>query len=148
MGNPVIINSAKWRKLAASFYNDLGEFLMTLGFSVSYDPGEPHTLPKAANLWIGHSRGADRLRFAGHKGAPNPEILIITGGLPGMTEKGRPIPAINHPKDDSARRRVKRPIRKLKEARVNRYHFILTEKMKDQLRQTIALQALAARSRS
>lgn len=74
---------------AAAFYSRLRNLLKSRGYSVSFDAGKPHTTPKAADLWIGHSRGADRLRFA-PKGT---KTLSIGSPVAG---------AINHP-EDSAR---------------------------------------------
>jgi hypothetical protein len=45
-------------------YEDLKEFLEEMNIKVSFDAGEPYTTPKDADIWIGHSRGVDRLRFA------------------------------------------------------------------------------------
>lgn len=50
---------------AENFYNNIANHLGSRGYDISFDPGEPHTVPdETADLWIGHSRGADRLRFA------------------------------------------------------------------------------------
>ena len=58
-GNPKFIDN---NKDADSFYEEIKSFLEDLGFEVSFDKGEPYTSPDKADLWIGHSRGADRLR--------------------------------------------------------------------------------------
>ena len=60
-GNPhYITNNPK----ADAYYRAIEDHLAELGYSVKRDPGAPHTSPPPADLWIGHSRGADRLRFA------------------------------------------------------------------------------------
>jgi hypothetical protein len=49
---------------ADHFYDELQSYLESLGYKVIIDRGRPGTLPKKAELWIGHGRGAARLRFA------------------------------------------------------------------------------------
>jgi hypothetical protein len=49
---------------ADQFYATLAEILQEAGYRVSFDPGEPYTTPPPADVWVGHSRGVDRLRFA------------------------------------------------------------------------------------
>lgn len=81
-GNPKYINSDKNKELANDFYNKIGNHLNDRGFDVVFDDGEPYTSPQEADLWVGHSRGVDRLRFA-DKGT----ILVGLGtnqGIPGM----------------------------------------------------------------
>lgn len=64
-GNPKYINIPKIKPMAERFYNQIKELLEKKGFRVEFDPGEPYTSPKEeAVVWIGHSRGIDRLRFA------------------------------------------------------------------------------------
>lgn len=60
-GNPQYIqgNSA-----ASKFYDELERAIGERGFTVTRDPGEPHTAPPVADLWVGHSRGMGRLQFA------------------------------------------------------------------------------------
>lgn len=61
-GNPKYINGSD---IANQFYDDLKELVTHFGFLVSFDKGEPYTSPsEEADLWIGHSRGADRLSYA------------------------------------------------------------------------------------
>ena len=62
-GNPKFVEGSQ-KKLAEPFYNELKELLESKGYETSFDSGEPHTTPEAADLWVGHSRGQDRLRFA------------------------------------------------------------------------------------
>ena len=60
-GNPALVDN---NPLASKFYNNIAAFLRQNKYSVTFDKGEPFTKPTHADLWIGHSRGADRLRFA------------------------------------------------------------------------------------
>lgn len=104
-GNPAYINN---NPEADRFYNDLGSFMKSQHYDVSYDPGLPHTEPRKANVWLGHSRGADRLRWA-----PNGVNTIALGAQGG----------INHPKD-----------RAFMAGQVpNKYHFQLTDEMKQMI---------------
>lgn len=85
-GNPQYIeNNPK----ATQFYDEIQELLANLGYNVSRDPGEEYTEPKPADLWVGHSRGADRLRFA-----PEGTRTVSLGAKGG----------INHPEDTAAER--------------------------------------------
>jgi hypothetical protein len=72
-----------------TLYPALQELLEEQGYEVEYDAGEEFTVPDVnADVWIGHSRGADRLRFA-------PEgvtTIAIGSNLP---------EAINHPNDET-----------------------------------------------
>ena len=71
---------------AAKFYAKLQKHMEQQGYAVTQDAGEPHTMPAAANVWLGHSRGVDRFPFA-----PK-DVRTIGLGAPG---------GINHP-DDTA----------------------------------------------
>lgn len=82
-GNPKYI---KDNPAADKFYEAIEQDLKAKGYTVRRDPGEPYTSPPNANLWIGHSRGADRLRFA-----PSGTRTLAFGS----NAKG----AINHPDD-------------------------------------------------
>ena len=98
--------------LADSFYESLGEFFTSLGYEVSFDAGEPYTEPEVVDLWIGHSRGVDRLRFA-----PTGTKIIALG-----VEGG-----INHPEDIS-----------LSAGQIpNEFHYMLTEDMKNEIRRML-----------
>jgi hypothetical protein len=62
-GNPKYLN--KHKKWANAFYNEVKDILISQGYRVQFDPGKPYTVPTTkADIWIGHSRGCDRLRFA------------------------------------------------------------------------------------
>ena len=60
-GNPKFITG---NLAAEKFYAKLQKHMEQQGYAVTQDAGEPHTVPAAANVWLGHSRGVDRFRFA------------------------------------------------------------------------------------
>lgn len=108
-GNPKYITN---NPDAAKFYDALESHLQGRGYAVSRDPGEPHTSPPVADLWVGHSRGADRLRFA-----PEGTATIAVGS----NREG----AINHGRDDVSRAPgTKTPPKS---------HYVLTHAMRDAL---------------
>lgn len=73
---------------ADKFYNNIATYLGSKGYHVAFDPGEDYTVPdETADLWIGHSRGVGRLRFA----PPHVKTLAFGSNVEG---------AINHPEDD------------------------------------------------
>jgi hypothetical protein len=102
-GNPKYIDS----QMANDFYNEISQYLEDKGCSVKFDAGEPYTEPPKADIWIGHSRGADRLRFA-----PENTITINIGNDDG----------IFHPKDNVD-----------DDLPPNKYHFVFTNNMKKEL---------------
>jgi hypothetical protein len=64
MGNPRYIDDPKLRTKAMAFYMKVKMFL-TPRYEVKFDSGKPFTLPDTkAALWVGHSRGIDRLQYA------------------------------------------------------------------------------------
>lgn len=82
-GNPKFIAE---NTEAESFYDQIQRHLENHGFRVSRDPGNDFTEPPAADLWVGHSRGEGRLRFA-----PSGTRTVAIGvDVPG---------AVNHPDD-------------------------------------------------
>ena len=82
-GNP----NRKQPKTPGNLYKKLKKYLQQKGYQVQYDQGEPHTTPNTnAQLWIGHSRGTDRLKFA----PKHIKTIPIGSSLPN---------AINHPDD-------------------------------------------------
>lgn len=107
-GNPKFIDNKK----AKNFYEEIKDYLEKKDFEVVMDDGEPFTTPPKADLWVGHSRGADRLKFA-PKGT---KILAF-----GSKRNG----AINHPEDD-----VTTPFHKIGKSPPTE-HFIFTKKMKN-----------------
>lgn len=103
-GNPKYIDG---NPLATAFYNEIRSYLLNLGYTVSMDPGEPFTQPIDADLWIGHSRGCDRLQYA-----PSTTHVIAFGSNLEY--------AVNHPQDH-AMEAGDEP---------KRFHFIFTQPMK------------------
>ena len=93
-GNPKFISD---NKDAEKFYNNLKVFLEDLNYSVTFDAGLPYTVPIFADLWVGHSRGSDRLRFAPNK---TKTIAIgVEGGINNLMDKALSsgdIPDKNH----------------------------------------------------
>lgn len=64
-GNPAYTTHPKNAAAALVFYENIRQLLVAKGYRVEFDEGDPYTLPmKGASVWIGHSRGIDRLRFA------------------------------------------------------------------------------------
>lgn len=82
-GNPKFIKN---NSRADQFYNDIERHLQDHGYSVTRDPGDDYTEPAKADLWVGHSRGEGRLRFA----PEGTRTVAIGVNAPG---------AINHPDD-------------------------------------------------
>lgn len=80
-GNPKFITG---NPKADAFYAKLQKHLEQKGYQVQQDAGEPLTVPPKADVWLGHSRGSDRLRFA-----PEGTSTIALGTREGIT----------HPKD-------------------------------------------------
>ena len=60
-GNPKFV---QFYDISEKFYNHIKELLEFRGYSVIFDAGEEYTLPPDADVWIAHSRGMSRLRFA------------------------------------------------------------------------------------
>lgn len=109
-GNSDIIASKEWSKIANEFYGDIKLFLESRGFTVTYDPGLEYTKPTTADLWVGHSRGVSRLKFA----PPETVTLSLGDDLPG---------SINHPKDTDLR----------KGGVLTKFHFTLTGEMEKKI---------------
>jgi hypothetical protein len=64
-GNPKYLRNPKVQPMADAFYAEIKQLLIDKGFRVALDPGKPYTAPNEnAKVWIAHSRGIDRLRFA------------------------------------------------------------------------------------
>jgi len=87
-GNPKYIDRPRPR----AFYTAVRKLLERAGYTVTEDAGHAYTVPAAADLWVGHSRGVDRLRFA------PPETRTLGLGAP--PREG--IQVLNHPKDPSS----------------------------------------------
>jgi hypothetical protein len=64
-GNPKYLEDPEIAPLARQFYAHVAELLMARGYQVHFDKGAEYTTPNVkAAVWVGHSRGIDRLRFA------------------------------------------------------------------------------------
>jgi hypothetical protein len=108
-GNPIFIDG---NSNAEMFYSELKFFLESLGYSVSFDPGLPHTKPVDADLWVSHSWGSSRLQFA-----PINTKTIALG-----TKGG-----INHLEDKA-----------LEPGQIpGKSHYILSEQMKNEIKKTL-----------
>ena len=128
-GNPELVSG---NPRADAFYNELKVFLESLGFVVVFDPGESHTTPPAALVWIGHSRGADRLRFA-------PEGTVVIGiGAP-QSEEGNNFPVVNHPDDEMAKLVYKngRVVKNDNKIPDDTYHYVLSDEMKEKIKKIL-----------
>ncbi len=80
-GNPYYLEQGPDRAGYASYYRDIENELRKAGYGeVVYDKGEPMTSPPPADLWVGHSRGAGRLRFA-PKGTKTLNITEYEDGI-------------------------------------------------------------------
>jgi len=107
-GNPKYISN---NPDADSFYGDVKQHLEQLGYRVSFDAGKPFTSPPSADLWVGHSRGADRLRFAPE--GTRTVALSVPGG-------------VSHPEDNSQAIVGKPSVDHVP----NKEHFTLTDEMR------------------
>ena len=111
-GNPKYISNHN------DFYEEIKSFLEGLGYEVSFDEGAPMTSPPKADLWIGHSRGSDRLVDA----VPEYAKAVLAIGVPDPTNQ--PFPAINHPDDQPEV--GKEP---------SESHFVFTVEMKNKIKE-------------
>jgi hypothetical protein len=115
-GNPAYLKN---NVAAKRFYEELQKMLVHEMYipKVTLDPGMAYTEPPKADLWIGHSRGADRLQFA-----PKGTFTVAIGDITG----------IYHPKDNTINNKSKKPVKP------NKYHYALTQGMKFQIKKQIA----------
>jgi len=79
-GNPERITKNTYKGI----YEDVKKILEEMNIDVFFNEGRPHTTPPAADIWIGHSRGVDRLQYA------SKDILTIKLG-------SYDTDALNHP---------------------------------------------------
>jgi len=80
-GNPYYLEQGPDTAGYAAYYRDIENELRKAGYEdVVYDKGEPMTSPPPADLWVGHSRGASRLRFA-PKGTKTLNITEYEDGI-------------------------------------------------------------------
>jgi len=114
----IIKGNPKYLKGHEGFYNEIKNFLESLGYSVTLDPGTPNTSPPKADLWIGHSRGADRLEGA----KPDYAAEVLGIGVPPSSENSFPV--INHKKDHPSAGKTP-----------SNFHFIFTDEMKNKIKE-------------
>ena len=112
-GNPKLIKN---NPQADRFYTSIERYVQKKGYSTERDPGLAFTVPKKSKLWIGHSRGVDRLYFGGK----SQQTLAF-----GIGQNG----AINHPRDKSM---------KIGDT-PTRYHYIFTDAMKRAIDKALTL---------
>ena len=126
-GNPYYLEQGPDTAGYAAYYKDIENELRSAGYDdVIYDRGEPMTLPPPADLWVGHSRGASRLRFA-PKGT---KTLNITEYEDGINEyKTRLLKEMRKRGYSSVR---EFPVEE--RPRPGREHFTLTQRGRDALR--------------
>lgn len=127
-GNPDHISASGTSHLKDQFYNKLKRILESEGYSVSFDKGLPYTQPKDADVWVGFSRGVDRLRFA-----PRHTTTIPIGSK---------VPnAINHPVDGAWQRKYSHlDMSKIPEKDrppIPEEHLIITSSMERELRRRL-----------
>jgi L-amino acid N-acyltransferase YncA len=116
-GNPKFINTP----LAKSYYSDIETFLKSLGYTVEFNAGKDYTRPRQdADLYIGHSRGADRYDFMDAK---NKSKFLKFGVLEGYI----------HPVD-AAWQKVTKPGTGVPPNE----HFIFTDEQKEAIRSKTA----------
>lgn len=64
-GNPKYLDDPKMKPLANIFYAEISIILKVRKYRVEFDAGEAYTTPnETARVWIAHSRGISRLKFA------------------------------------------------------------------------------------
>jgi RimJ/RimL family protein N-acetyltransferase len=126
-GNPYYLEQGPDTAGYSAYYKAIEDELRSAGYDdVVYDRGDPMTLPPPADLWVGHSRGASRLRFA-PKGTKTLNITEYEDG-------------INEYKAELLREMRKRGYSSVREfpvedrPRPGREHFTLTQRGRDALR--------------
>ena len=127
-GNPALIRR---NARAAEFYLELQAFLEELGYAVATDPGKAQTIPPVADLWVGHSKGSDRLRFA-------PQGTRAIGiGVP-RSDHEADFPIINHHSDAMTKRTFAAGAPAKGEPKPDdSFHYVLDEGMRSRLRELI-----------
>ena len=122
-GNPKYLKYHK--KESRKFYRDIGSFLKSKGYRVKYNAGKSYTTPPDADLWIGHSRGAGRLRFA-------PDYTkTIAFGTP--RDRRDSFKVINHPEDDRTMAEFRKAGNGTRGLKPGREHYIFTDEMRQEL---------------
>ena len=114
--------------LVCPFYSKLKRILESEGYTVSFDPGLSFTTPKAADVWVGFSRGVGRLRFA----PEGTTAIAIGSSMPN---------AINHPADAAWQKKYKhldmRNILEKDRPPIPKEHLMITSSMERELRRRI-----------
>ena len=126
-GNPKHIDKDT-AHLALPFYAKLKGILESEGYTVSFDPGLQYTTPKAADVWVGFSRGVGRLRFA-----PSDTTAIPIGShVPN---------AINHPVDHAWQKKYEHldmeSIPESERPPIPKEHLMITSSMERELRRRL-----------
>ena|SRR5579884_3790629 len=106
-GNPEFVEN---NELADRFYGELKNYIESLGFAVNFFQGSTEQKPPFADMWVGHSMGAENLKFA------SSYIRTINLGNPD---------GIFHPNDNVH-----------DENPPNEFHFVLTDEMKEAIAYT------------
>jgi hypothetical protein len=99
-GNPAYTNTPQAKK----FYNEILQMVREKNYTVKAVDPKDYTLPPKADLWIGHSRGTERLTYA------DKQTKTVALGSHG---------GINHPLDNALRSGVP-----------DMFHFTLTKEMR------------------
>lgn len=115
-GNPKHVQG---NAAAEKFYREIEDVVRGTGATVKRDPGLAYTSPPKADVWVGHSMGVDRLRFAPKK------TTTIAFGAPDAW-------ALRHPKDNAA------TFTPGSTEKPNKWHYVLTEEMKNKLRASLS----------
>lgn len=102
-GNPIYLNSQRFKTKAVAFYGEITDLLKSRGYCVKEDAGLDYTVPSDADLWIAHSRGMDRLRWA----PPATVVVRIDDYLPHDHLQANGEPSLKHfIVNDSLRRAI------------------------------------------
>ena len=116
----IIKGNLKWDVEACNkMYNTIQSFILSKfpTTDIVIDPGLPLTIPdKTAHIWIGHSRGTDRFKWADKK-----TQLLGLG-----TEKSSTYKVVNHPHDNTIGKNIESTI-------PNSDHYMFTDKMQESI---------------
>jgi hypothetical protein len=139
-GNPYYIEQGPDADNYSKYYKEIENELRSAGYGdISFDRGDENTTPRNADLWVGHSRGSSRLKFA-PKGTKTFDTTQYEDGveeykailLKAMLEKGysslhefpveeRPRPGSEH---YTITDRMREALRKTSSARGQLEHFL------------------------
>lgn len=80
-GNPYYLEQGPDVENYANYYKEIEDELRKAGYGdITYDSGDDYTTPRDADLWVGHSRGAGRLRLA-PKGTKTLDVTQYEDGI-------------------------------------------------------------------